>query len=189
MDIIYTMIFIDMCIIIHEFVNYFVSFKEQLFRTYYVQSKPLDIKTIFSIVVLNDTLYLIFFRAFFEIIGINDLFVLSVLIGFIETAMIYRGFLLANPKFQYMSAINRFIFHTIIYKQLLQLNIIFAIIIHCHIVYICSVIRSNYYHADNFIKTTFDKIKGYRKHKVFGEAKEAKEVKEVKEVRENIYAK
>lgn len=173
MDIIYSIIFIDLCIIIHETFNYFISFKEQDFRKYFVQKVPLDISTILSIVIPNDTIYLIFVRAVLDLIFIRSLFILSLLIGLIETGTVYYILSQTIPKFQYLSTINRFIFHTLIYGQLLQLNFIIAIIAHIHIIYMSSLIRSNYFRADYYVKPFFTK---------FMERLE-------KKTRENIYAK
>lgn len=173
MEIIHSIIIIDLCIIIHEIFNYFISFKEQDFRKYFVQKVPLDIPTILSIVIPNDIIYLIFVRSILDLFFIRSLFILSLLIGLIETGTVYYILSLTIPKIQYLSTINRLIFHTLIYGQLLQLNFIIAIISHIHIIYMSSLIRSNYSKADYYVKPFLTK---------FIERLE-------KTTRENIYAK
>ena len=174
MEFIYTIMFIDLCIIIHETLNYVVSFKEQDFRTYFVATVPLNINAVCSIALSTDTLYLVFMRALLELFGITDSFIMSLLIGLVETVSVYYIFGFTVPKFQCLSTINRFMFDVLIFRQLLRFNIIYAVIVHCHIIYMCSVIRSNYYYADNYVKPILTKFT---------------ECQEIKQTRENIYAK
>jgi hypothetical protein len=152
MDIVNSILIIYGWIILQEVTNYLISLKEPDFRAKFCAQVPLNILTVCLIVLINDTLYFVFLRRILELTGITKLFILSLVIGLVETFSVYYNLCSITTKFQYLSCGNRLVFNALIFYQLLQLNIFCAVITHFVIIYACTVVRSNYPHADYYIK-------------------------------------
>jgi hypothetical protein len=152
MEIVSTFLFVSFCVITYEITNYFISLKEPDFRKYFVQKKHMSLKPIMSIVVPNNVLYLVFIREGLDLVGISNIFIVSLIIGVIESALVYYVLLPKISTNQYLSTLNRFIFNVVIYYRFLQTNIIIGIVAHGYIIYVSSLFRSKYKVLDSYVE-------------------------------------
>jgi hypothetical protein len=173
-DMIFNFVLMNILITLYETVNYFISIKEEEFRKYFLNKKPIKLNEILSIVIPNCVIYLVFFKEFMKLLQIENLYFLSIIISFFDTFIIYQMMI---GKFLF-SSINRFIFNAIMYYQYLQMNIIFAIITYVYVIFICSNLRTMYPIIDNYILTNYKNIEIYFtiiKEKYFTILKETRE--------------